>query len=413
MRAKRIAKLLSLNLAAILVIGVGCSRLHSPEIDAEEPATTLIGLKELPAVSSDVLAAQGHLFRIEEPFLYDRNQKVATFVVEILSTKHFESETHLIFGGDAKSLQSFANELRLVNAGPSLVGDATQGMRKGIQSLADALWQLLRHPITSVKGLGSAAADLTRYLKGTPSAQVRKDASDLVDAFYINRAAEVAEEHAVDYFDLKTTHGKAAVHSRTNSRLGGQAVVEVASLLVPFSGLKYGGMAVKTAETARLATQMAEVGAVSNQVATFARVGRLFPRMAEKMAATLQRIEYAVPARPITPPVARLGKASSFEYRETFLARYPELEGKVIVHHAIEQQTLVRYPGVLSEAEMHSLENLRGIPLDLNPTVHLRHIRKEWDDFYRTHPIVTKQTLLDKATEIDRKFGHDFQPRLF
>jgi len=108
--------------------------------------------------------------------------------------------------------------------------------------------------------------------------------------------------------------------------------------------------------------------------------------------------------------VAVLGVAESTNYRMIFFAKYPWLEGKVFVHHAVEQQVMKRYPGVLSEAELHSIENLRGIPKELNSELHLSKIRREWNVFYRTHPKPTKQELLDKATEIDKRFGSQFNP---
>lgn len=42
---------------------------------------------------------------------------------------------------------------------------------------------------------------------------------------------------------------------------------------------------------------------------------------------------------------------------------FPWLKGKVVVHHAIEQQVLKRYPGLFTKADIHALDNLRGIPL--------------------------------------------------
>ena len=73
---------------------------------------------------------------------------------------------------------------------------------------------------------------------------------------------------------------------------------------------------------------------------------------------------------------------------------------------------LSRYPGVVTESEMHSLNNLRGIPNDINADFHLSNIRKEWNNFYKHYPNPTKQQLLDKATEIDNKYGHLFNPPL-
>jgi hypothetical protein len=111
---------------------------------------------------------------------------------------------------------------------------------------------------------------------------------------------------------------------------------------------------------------------------------------------------------------ASFGKALSNDYRATFFAANPELEGQVVVHHAVEQQVLTKFPGVVTEAEIHSLENLRGIPKAINSDVHLSQIRVEWNRFYKpfiesgTSP--TKAQLLEKAAEIDAKFGSKFTP---
>ncbi len=107
---------------------------------------------------------------------------------------------------------------------------------------------------------------------------------------------------------------------------------------------------------------------------------------------------------------AGLGEAASIDYRSTFFDANPEWRGQVVVHHGIERQVLQRYPGLLSEAELHSLENLRGIPKTGNPELHLSSIRRQWNEFYRTHPNPTKQQLLDFATKIDDDFGHLFRP---
>ena len=68
------------------------------------------------------------------------------------------------------------------------------------------------------------------------------------------------------------------------------------------------------------------------------------------------------------------------------------------------------YPGLFSEAELHALENLRGIPNDLNSDLHLRAIRREWDTFYDQNPYATREQLLQKAAEIDAKYGSQFNP---
>lgn len=384
------------------------------------PENELLKLRDLPEVTPEVVAAQGQLFRVEEPILYNCRTKVATFVVEILSVKNFDDETRLVFGGDARSLQSFVNEIRLVNASPSRVGGFGDGMADGLESIISGLSTLIFSPLETLKRLWDAGGDLVGYWINTSSSQKMKDAADAADAFYVDLASTVAEKHEIDYFDLKTEHAKATIHIETNSRLTGKATIEIASLLVPFLKLKVGAEASKVGEAAKmakvttLATKMVDAGKLSPKAAQFARVSTLFPIMAAKMAATLERMEFAEASRRFVPPIATLGKAASQDYRATFLARNPQLEGLVVVHHAIEQQVLTRYPGLLSEAEIHSLENLRGIPKNLDSTLHKSFIAKEWNRFYENNPAstMTKQKLLDKATEIDRQLGHLFTPKL-
>lgn len=80
----------------------------------------------------------------------------------------------------------------------------------------------------------------------------------------------------------------------------------------------------------------------------------------------------------------------------------------MVVHHAVEQQTLKRFPNAVSPEEIHSLENLRGIPVDKNASVHLSEIRKVWNDFYRRNLNPTKQDLLHQAGRIDKLFSNIF-----
>jgi len=107
---------------------------------------------------------------------------------------------------------------------------------------------------------------------------------------------------------------------------------------------------------------------------------------------------------------ATVGISTSDNYRKTFFEAYPELEGQVVVHHAVEQQVLTRY-NIFTKSEIHSLENLRGIPTELNSSLHLSDIRKEWNKFYRTNASPTKQMILDKATEVDNIYGSQFLPK--
>lgn len=109
---------------------------------------------------------------------------------------------------------------------------------------------------------------------------------------------------------------------------------------------------------------------------------------------------------------ATFGHTDSFDYKKTFFDANPDTEGKVVVHHAVEQQAMRRYPDAgITPNEMHSLENLRGIPKgDVNDRVHLSLLRKEWNRFYRDNPNPTKEDFLKFATKMDKQYGHEFNP---
>jgi len=83
------------------------------------------------------------------------------------------------------------------------------------------------------------------------------------------------------------------------------------------------------------------------------------------------------------------------------------------VHHAVEQQVLDLFPGVVTAKEINSLENLRGIAKGAEgTTLHQSTIRKEWNDFYNSlgGRIPSKQELLDYAKYIDDEYGKFFIP---
>jgi hypothetical protein len=101
------------------------------------------------------------------------------------------------------------------------------------------------------------------------------------------------------------------------------------------------------------------------------------------------------------------------DYRETFFTANPGARGRVWVHHAVEWKNIQkRYPGLFTLDELHSLENLRGIPIGANNRLHLSTIRTEWNSFYRANPATTRQQVLDFATRIDDTYGHRFLPRI-
>ncbi|NRA67359.1 MAG: pre-toxin TG domain-containing protein [Pseudobacteriovorax sp.] len=110
------------------------------------------------------------------------------------------------------------------------------------------------------------------------------------------------------------------------------------------------------------------------------------------------------------------GIAQRKDYRKTYRDHYAHVNDKIgQVHHAAEQRVLTKYPGVLNEKQMHSIENLRGIPNGAaGIQLHQREIRRFWDDVYerfdeRGFP-PTAGELLKEVKRADDKFGHRFVP---
>lgn len=195
--------------------------------------------------------------------------------------------------------------------------------------------------------------------------------------------------------------------------------------------------AITTAATAGFGAPVA-VGQIVSRVASLAtKVGRFLERLLtslrravpliDKLAGAASKVAGhigdwlrgsrpgAAPAKveitPVVHPPASFGVAPRMQYRKTFLEAHPEIApGDVTVHHAVEQQILVNNPGLVTPSQMHSLENLRGIPNEINSILHLKTIRREWDAFYEMNPDPSVQELLDHATHIDDKYGHLFIP---
>lgn len=88
------------------------------------------------------------------------------------------------------------------------------------------------------------------------------------------------------------------------------------------------------------------------------------------------------------------------------------------IHHAIPRETITRrYPGLLTVAQMHSLENLRGIPnhlkgIGVNGNVVSLHqeITNKWTAWFNARPTATVEQLLHHARQIDIEYGSRFIP---
>jgi hypothetical protein len=395
--------------------------------DVEDERFRWISLRDLPAVSGDVLQAQGTVFEVAEPILYDTETGGAEFEVQVLSTAGFKTkrftdlfsqvglanqlllgpmfgdETYIAFEGDARSLDNLLGEIRVVNDGANLTIAQLRGMWGGVKDLFVGLWELLSSPLQSMKDIRDGVAGLADYLRDTPGDQIARDVKEMVGAYLMDRACEVADRKSIQFLDMKTRRGQLFIGTEVAAELHGRVVFEVILFVVPFSKLAWADKAADAGKVAEVAAVLEKAGVESARAQRTARSIRLFPRLQQQVEALAKRPGGASRSSLI---------AGATNYRQTFFAKYPHLKGKVVVHHAIPQGVLKQYPGVMTEADIHALKNLRGIPKAKNADLHLSKIHKEWNKFYRENPpgTVDAKKLLDKAQEIDRKYGHLFNP---
>ncbi len=108
--------------------------------------------------------------------------------------------------------------------------------------------------------------------------------------------------------------------------------------------------------------------------------------------------------------VPKLGSSTTTDYRKTFKeVAFPEIADDIYqVHHAMPQKIYNNYPDIMTKSELHSLQNLRGIPKN-NHWIH-QTITNNWAQFYLDFPNFTRQQALDFAKQIDDNFGHLFIP---
>ena len=100
-------------------------------------------------------------------------------------------------------------------------------------------------------------------------------------------------------------------------------------------------------------------------------------------------------------------------YRGRFYAKFKDAPSDMQVHHAVPQAVFdTKYPGLISEAQLHSLENLRGIPngaLYRGLPAHAA-ITQRWSKFYKQHPTASLSEILDHVKDLDDELGEFLIP---
>lgn len=102
--------------------------------------------------------------------------------------------------------------------------------------------------------------------------------------------------------------------------------------------------------------------------------------------------------------------ATIYNYNPNFKAHFSDVANNIgAVHHAVPQDVLTRYPyfGITND-QMHSLENLRGIPN--NGSLDHQTITNYWQAFFNSNPNASYYEVMNYVKFIDDEFGHLFVP---
>ena len=138
-------------------------------------------------------------------------------------------------------------------------------------------------------------------------------------------------------------------------------------------------------------------------------LGEVTAEIAERARANLQNLKRGD---------VGFGSATTQDYAATYRKHYAQYDSEIgQVHHAVEKQVLTKegYENLLTPEQVHSLENLRGIPRGQPGwDIHQGEIRKIWNDFYTQFEMLGRPPsvpeLLRQAKMIDDSYGHLFIP---
>ena len=112
------------------------------------------------------------------------------------------------------------------------------------------------------------------------------------------------------------------------------------------------------------------------------------------------------------PRGATVGSAKRKKYKKTYVDDVPDSDPESEVHHAIPQAALTLYPDLFTPEEIHSPENLRGIPKSISRYIHQSQLGKEFSKFRRKHSNPSRQDLIDYASYTDWKYGEFYIPKI-
>ncbi len=145
----------------------------------------------------------------------------------------------------------------------------------------------------------------------------------------------------------------------------------------------------------------------------------------EEVESTTRPTHRPRPQRPATTGLAEAARKKFDNLRGDYARKLGVPSGGQ-VHHAIELQTLDRYPNVFKEAELNAFDNMRGLATELEnrQQLHNAKIREIWDRHYRridaeiaqrelqpgtsAYNDFVRRNILEASGEIDHVLGQFF-----
>ncbi len=232
-----------------------------------------VRLVDIPAISPEVLQAQGKLVHIEDPVMCLDEPNTYLFTVTILSRKNFSKGTYYEFAADAERIRHFVNEVKFVNEGHGGIleggGAIYRGSRDDIWGMVKGLAGIVWHPIDSAVALTEAGQEALKYIKKVYKGEtdMRADALEFAGAYATNVYMEEAARFNLNFKELQTPEAVAAVQHLGRTKIVGKTGTELLLLYLAWT------KAAKVAEVAK-AGQAASKAGKAGDIAETAKLTR-------------------------------------------------------------------------------------------------------------------------------------------
>lgn len=218
---------------AALVAGLAWVSLRSREETPEE-SVQFVSLKNIEGISEDVIQAQGKIVNIAEPVQYLATSGVYLFEVRARGADY-------IFAGDSAKILHFVNEIKFLES--QFIGwedkskEVLKGATQAVESMVEGLWNTVRRPIDTLRGLGGAVAGLYDYAKKYAQGSVNpaEDFVNFAEAYFADKCVDVANEHNLNFQELETSQAKSVFVNLAKCKIGGQVSVEALTLFMSFT----------------------------------------------------------------------------------------------------------------------------------------------------------------------------------